>query len=110
MFDGSWIFKLLSYQHLFMFILALIALFLLGYADKKAWIGSIIHGIFLFLAGLLIPAYFNINCVHKSCLGFEVSPYFLFWWISFLVVVFITNLVLVKITKLFKQKKHLRKR
>ncbi len=109
MFEGHWAFKLLSYQHLFVFILALIALILLGNADKRAWIGSLIHGIFLFIAGLLIPAYYNINCVHKNCLNFQAEPYFLVWWALFIVMVLITNFILVKITKLFKDKKKKKK-
>ena len=110
MFEGPWTFKLLSYQHLFMFILALIALFMMGKADKKAWIGSFIHGIFLFITGLLIPAYYNINCVHKNCLGFQAEPYVLVWWTLFIAMVLITNFILVKITKLFKVKSKSKKR
>ena len=109
MFEGHWALKFLSYQHLFMFILAIVALFMMGKANKKAWIGSIIHGVIIFITGLLIPASYNINCAHRSCLGFEAHPYPLVWWALFLAIVFVTNFILVKCTKLFSSDRHIKK-
>lgn len=102
MFDGGVIFKLLSYQHLFVFILAFIALFLLGKPPKFAWLGSLAHGTILFISGLLIPLEYNINCVHKNCLGFQTPYPFLFWFFCFFVMVFLTNYLLYKFIPLRK--------
>jgi hypothetical protein len=101
MFEGNWIFKILSYQHLFVFILTIYAVYLIK-PSKKAWIGSIIHGIFLLSSGLIISEHYNINCAHRNCLNFQIPHYLLIWIITFLIMTILTNIILIK---LFKKKR-----
>lgn len=60
---------MLSLQHILNPFAALYGLLRFGF-HKKAWLGSVIHGLAIWLIGLVLvnPSY-NINCAWSNCLG-----------------------------------------
>jgi hypothetical protein len=100
MFFGNWWARLLSLQHLITVPLMLYALWLVGRPDKKAWAGTTIHGIILWMISyFLITPDYNVNCVHQACTTIlqTLPAYQLLWPIIAFVMFFGTNWVLVRI-------------
>lgn len=97
--------KIVGSQHMFSFILGLIALSMIKIERKDAWkLSSVILVIMFFISFGLTPPEDNINCVYEPCLNINAGPgiYQVLWLAGLFVMVYITNFALNKI-KIFKE-------
>ncbi len=64
--DFNWI-QLYSIQHILFIPCTLYALHILGGPVRNAWIGSLVHQLFLAISGYLNSYDLNINCAYHTC-------------------------------------------
>lgn len=99
--------RFISFEHLFLLPLSLLALYLIKITKKGAWKLSLIQltGFFI-LSRLFTQPEHNVNCAFTSC--FPLFPSDIWhpvrWFIIFGAFVLITNLVIIKIP-LFRKRK-----
>lgn len=100
-------FHYISLQHVVFIPLALISLYLIRLNNKKAWIFSILEAGLMFpLAWFLTPEKNNVDCVFRSCAGFDLPvPYFLGWMLIFGSVIIISNIIITSFPFFMKNKK-----
>ncbi len=100
--NGDIIGKIISLQHLFTVPLSLYALYIIKLKRKDAWKISFIQVILVFIISVYITSQeSNLNYVYRFSnfnlnLGFL---YYIFWFIGYFSMIFITNFVIVMIFK-----------
>jgi len=97
---------LYSLQHILFIPAAIYAMYLLGGPVKKAWIGSIAHGVVMWGASFMFPFDFNINCVYHKCI-FDLPNYQIAWPLFMIVHIFVIYAVVIYF---WKKKAKLKKR
>ncbi|MDP4038956.1 MAG: hypothetical protein Q8P57_00015 [Candidatus Pacearchaeota archaeon] len=103
--SGALFGKIISAQHLITIPLGLFAIYLIGLKTKNAWKLSFIQIFIVFIITRIAttPAE-NVNCVFKNCANFDFGiPYVLEWFLSYLIMIFITNWIICRI--FYKNKK-----
>jgi len=98
---GPIIGKIVTSQHLFTLPLAIFALYLIKIKRKDAWKFSFIElGIVFIVTRLITLEEYNVNCVYKNCLNFNVgaaSLYPLTWFVLGFSLVILTSFIINKI-------------
>ena len=96
---GPLIGKIISSQHLFTVPLAIYALYLIKIRDNYTWLISFFEvGVVFFITRLISSSEQNINCVFSPCMNFSIPYYHLTWFISFFIIIFVTNFILIRIS------------
>lgn len=99
-FQGGIFRKVITLQHVFTLPLALFVLFYIGIKEKDSWKISLSEGfIFYFISLVFTTQEANINCIYRSCLGFTIPviPYWITWFVAFILMIFVTNWTLNKL-------------
>ena len=97
--------NIISLQHLFTIPLSLLAIWMIKLNRKVFWkFGFLQITIFFMMGRFFTPANKNINCVFRSCFNTKIAflPYFIEWFITFFLIIIITNFILMKI-KVFRR-------
>jgi len=93
--------KIVTSQHLFTLPLAIFALYLIKIKGKGAWKFSFVElAVVFFVTRLITLEEYNINCVYRNCLNFNIGPvslYPLTWFVFAFALVLITNFIINKI-------------
>jgi len=94
--------NLVSIQHIYSLPLAFFSIYLIKTKRKDFFKLSLIQIFIIFiLSKLLTQKINNVNCVFKSCmnLGLEIKDpiYSLIWFISYIIMIIITNFIIIKI-------------
>lgn len=95
----------ISLQHIYLFPLAIYAVYKIGLKSKKAWMISFLEIFILFWLSLLTSADKNTNCVFRSCVNFiplEGLSYQILWFVFMFVSILFVNFLLTSF--LFKKK------
>ena len=103
---------IISWNHIFMLPITLIALYFIGQPSKNAWKGSFIHGVLLISMSYIFANGMNLNCMHESCLFFIPTnmAYKILWPLFALIIMIIpTNLLLCWAYKKIKTKRMIEK-
>ncbi|MFA5259063.1 MAG: hypothetical protein WC402_03220 [Candidatus Pacearchaeota archaeon] len=103
-FEETFIFQVISLQHVLFIPLSLICLYLIKSVRKDAWKFSIIEVLLVFpLTFFFTPANENINCVFKPCINLAIHvPYFIAWISVFVLLIIFTNYIMTLIPGFFK--------
>ncbi len=89
--------QIISLQHLFTVPLMLYAMHLLGKPARRAWVGTTIHGIIIWIISyFFITPDYNVNCAHHACTLLKWLPYYVVLWpLVAVLMFFVTNKFLV---------------
>ena len=91
----NWL-HLYSLQHVLFVPAALYAMYLLKGPVKKAWLGSIAHGIVMWGTSFAFSIEYNLNCVYHTCV-FNIPYYRVTWPLLILAHVFLVYLLVFRI-------------
>ena len=97
--------QIITLQHLFIIPVSLISLYFIKLKRNDFWKLSLVQvAIFFFIIRIINPTE-NINCVLENCLPFQITliPYPLVWFLTYIAMIFLTSLLLVK-SKIFIKK------
>ena len=97
--------QIITLQHVFIIPVSLISLYFIKLKRNDFWkLSLVVLAVFFFLIRIINPAE-NINCVFENCLPFQITliPYPLVWFLTYIAMIFLTNLLLVK-SKIFIKK------
>tara|TARA_Y100000296_G_C5171034_1_gene257284 strand:+ start:100 stop:711 length:612 start_codon:yes stop_codon:yes gene_type:complete len=99
--------QIITLQHLFIIPVSLISLYFIKLKRNDFWKLSFIEIIIFFLLIKIINPAENINCIFESCLPFQITfmPYTITWFLSYITIIFLTNIFLVKSSLFTKNEK-----
>ena len=100
------LFRLITLQHIFTIPISLFSIYLIKLKRRDFWKFSFAQIItFFFIIRVISTREENVNCVFENCLpfGIQIVPYEVTWFISYIIMIFLTTLFLNKV-KLFSGK------
>ena len=98
---GNVVGKIITIQHLFNLPLSLFTLYLIGLKRKDFWKISAFEVTFLFFVTRFVTDYKqNVNCVYHNCANFSFGLWYpLEWFLTYAVIIAVTNWLLIKLYK-----------
>lgn len=103
---GPLLSKVITLQHLFTIPVSLFSIYLIKLKRRDFWKFSLAQvTIFFFIIRIIGSRGGNINCVFENCLPLDLSfvPYPLVWFLAYIIMIFLTTLLLTK-TRIFLKK------
>ena len=99
--SGYLIGKIIALQHVFNLPLSIYSIYLIGINRTDFWKISIFQVTMAFLISRAITTpEENVNCVFQNCANFDLGfPYVIEWFVSYILMILITNWFLVKLFK-----------
>ena len=98
--------QIITLQHVFIIPLSLLAIYFIKLKRRDFWKFSLAQiTIFFFIIRIIGSREGNINCVFENCLPLDISfvPYPVVWFLAYIIMIFLTTLLLTK-TKIFLKK------